>query len=78
MMGTRFIATKESPVPQSIKDALVSSRETDTTIILRSLANQDRVLNGEVAQKVLEMDPENSKAARMLELIRSIKYIDFV
>ena len=69
MMGTRFIATRESPVPQSIKDALVSSRETDTTIILRSLANQDRVLNGPLAQKVLEMEKSGAGLEELLTVI---------
>ena len=29
-MGTRFIATKEAPVHQNVKDALVNASELDT------------------------------------------------
>ena len=34
-MGTRFIATKEAPVHQNVKDALVNASELDTTLIMR-------------------------------------------
>ncbi|OUX31300.1 MAG: nitronate monooxygenase, partial [Pelagibacteraceae bacterium TMED258] len=33
-MGTRFIATKEAPVHQNVKDALVNASELDTTLIM--------------------------------------------
>ena len=69
MMGTRFMATKESPIPDSIKQALVGSRETDTAIILRSLRNQDRVLNGSVAQRVLEMEQRGAGLEELLTVI---------
>ncbi|MDA8712920.1 nitronate monooxygenase, partial [Alphaproteobacteria bacterium] len=36
-MGTRFIATKEAPVHQNVKDALVAASELDTTLIMRPL-----------------------------------------
>ena len=69
MMGTRFIATRECPAPQSIKEALVEARETDTVIILRSLANQDRVLNGKVAERVLEMERRGASLEELLTVI---------
>ena len=69
MMGTRFIATRECPAPQSIKEALVEARETDTVIILRSLANQDRVLNSKVAERVLEMERRGASLEELLTVI---------
>ena len=38
-MGTRFIATKEAPVHQNVKDALVAATERDTRLIMRPLRN---------------------------------------
>lgn len=44
-MGTRFIATKEAPVHQNVKEAIVAASELDTRLIMRSLRNTERVLN---------------------------------
>ena len=46
-MGTRFIATKEAPVHQNVKDALVKASELDTTLIMRPLRNTERVLKND-------------------------------
>ena len=35
-MGTRFLATKEAPIHQNVKDALVERSELDTNLILRT------------------------------------------
>lgn len=55
-MGTRFVATKEAPVHEALKQALVEHDETDTTLIMRSLRNTERVLDNEVAKKVREIE----------------------
>lgn len=55
-MGTRFVATKEAPVHEGLKHALVDHDETDTTLIMRSLRNTERVLDNEVARKVREIE----------------------
>jgi hypothetical protein len=44
-MGTRFIATKEAPVHQNVKDAIVAASELDTRLVMRPLRNTERVLN---------------------------------
>src|SRR3954464_2604141 len=43
-MGTRFIATKEAPVHDNVKQALVKASELDTRLIMRALRNTERVL----------------------------------
>ena len=51
-MGTRFIATKEAPVHQNVKDALVAASELDTTLIMRPLRNTERVLKNEAVERI--------------------------
>jgi nitronate monooxygenase len=46
-MGTRFIATREAPVHQNVKDTIVRASEVDTRLIMRSLCNTERVLEKE-------------------------------
>ena len=55
-MGTRFIATKEAPVHQNVKEALVAASELDTELIMRPLRNTERVLANDAVQKILEKD----------------------
>jgi hypothetical protein len=43
-MGTRFIATKEAPVHENVKQAIVAASELDTRLIMRPLRNTERVL----------------------------------
>ena len=44
-MGTRFMATKEAPIHDNVKQALVAATELDTRLIMRPLRNTERVLN---------------------------------
>ena len=55
-MGTRFIATKEAPVHQNVKDSLVNASELDTTLIMRPLRNTERVLKNEAVNRILEKE----------------------
>ena len=61
-MGTRFIATKEAPVHQNVKDALVQASELDTRLIMRPLRNTERVLNNPAVEKMLEVEKEKGDA----------------
>ena len=55
-MGTRFIATKEAPVHENVKKALVAASELDTRLIMRPLRNTERVLNNEAVERLLEKE----------------------
>jgi nitronate monooxygenase len=55
-MGTRFIATKEAPVHENVKRALVAASELDTRLIMRPLRNTERVLNNPAVEKILDIE----------------------
>lgn len=57
-LGTRFIATKEAPVHDNIKNALVAAGSGDTTLVMRSVRNTERVYKNSVALKVQEIEKE--------------------
>ncbi|QQN65998.1 nitronate monooxygenase [Bradyrhizobium diazoefficiens] len=57
-MGTRFIATREAPVHQNVKNALVAATELDTRLIMRSLRNTERVLKNANVDRLLEIERE--------------------
>jgi nitronate monooxygenase len=55
-MGTRFVATKEAPVHENVKQALVNHGERDTRLIMRTLRNTERVLHNPIVDKVLDIE----------------------
>ena len=55
-MGTRFVATKEAPVHDNVKQALIGHGERDTRLIMRTLRNTERVLHNPTVDKVLEIE----------------------
>jgi len=55
-MGTRFIATKEAPVHDNVKQAILNAKETDTRLVMRSLGNTERVLNNAATEKLLQKE----------------------
>src|SRR5512141_492882 len=57
-MGTRFIATKEAPVHENVKQALVAASELDTRLIMRPLRNTERVLTNAAVERLLQKERE--------------------
>jgi NAD(P)H-dependent flavin oxidoreductase YrpB (nitropropane dioxygenase family) len=57
-MGTRFMATREAPIHQKVKEAIVAGDERSTALILRSLRNTARVFGNAVARQAIEMERE--------------------
>ncbi len=57
-MGTRFIATKEAPVHENVKKAIVAASELDTRLIMRPLRNTERVLSNEAVERLLQKERE--------------------
>jgi len=55
-MGTRFIATKEAPVHEKVKQALVAASELDTRLVMRPLRNTERVMTNAAVERLLEKE----------------------
>src|SRR6185312_7599870 len=62
-MGTRFVATAECIAHGNYKRALVEARETDTSIIERSLGTPGRVLKNPAADRILELENAGERDA---------------
>jgi NADH:quinone reductase (non-electrogenic) len=54
-MGTRFMCTRESPIHQNVKAAIVAGSERDTELIFRPLRNTARVASNTVSRDVVEI-----------------------
>lgn len=55
-MGTRFLATREAPVHENLKQTLVDASELDTQLIFRKFKNTARVFKNSVAVEVAEIE----------------------
>jgi nitronate monooxygenase len=60
-MGTRFMATVEAPIHQSVKEAIVANDERATDLIFRTMRNTSRVARNAISQQVVEMEREGAK-----------------
>jgi len=71
-MGTRFIATKEAPVHENVKQAIVAASELDTRLVMRPLRNTERVLNNAAVERLLEKEQELGKDLQFQDIIEQV------
>ena len=74
-MGTRFIATKEAPVHQNVKEALVGASELDTTLIMRPLRNTERVLKNDAVTRIQEKEKELGENIQINDIMDELSLI---
>ena len=55
-MGTRFCATKEAPIHENFKQAMVANDERATDLIFRTLHNTARVARNAISQQVVAIE----------------------
>ncbi|RYF60469.1 MAG: nitronate monooxygenase [Comamonadaceae bacterium] len=71
-MGTRFVATKEAPVHENVKRAIVAASELDTRLVMRPLRNTERVLNNLGVQKILEIERERGADLQISDILEQV------
>ncbi|MCP4104757.1 MAG: nitronate monooxygenase [Desulfobacteraceae bacterium] len=71
-MGTRFIATKEAPVHENVKQAIVAATELDTRLIMRPLRNTERVLSNPAVERLLEKEKSLGKDIKFEDIIEEV------
>jgi nitronate monooxygenase len=71
-MGTRFIATKEAPVHDNVKAAIVAASELDTRLVMRPLRNTERVLRNAAADALLEKERSLGKDLKFEDIIDQV------
>lgn len=67
-MGTRFIATKEAPVHDNVKQAIVAASELDTRLVMRPLRNTERVLTNGAVERLLQKERELGAAITFADI----------
>jgi NAD(P)H-dependent flavin oxidoreductase YrpB (nitropropane dioxygenase family) len=67
-MGTRFMATREAPIHENVKKAIVAASELDTRLIMRSLRNTERVMINPGVERLLEIEREKGDALTISDI----------
>jgi nitronate monooxygenase len=60
-MGTRFMITREAPIHDNIKQALVKAGERDTNLMFRTMHNTARVFKNAISSEVVAMEKKGAK-----------------
>jgi nitronate monooxygenase len=71
-MGTRFIATREAPVHEKVKQAIVAASELDTRLVMRPLRNTERVLHNAAVDEILRIEKEKGAALEIKDIIQQV------
>jgi NAD(P)H-dependent flavin oxidoreductase YrpB (nitropropane dioxygenase family) len=71
-MGTRFIATKEAPVHDNVKQAIVAATELDTRLVMRPLRNTERVLKNAAVDRLLEKERSLGAGIKFEDIIGEV------
>jgi nitronate monooxygenase len=71
-LGTRFIATREAPVHQNVKDAIVAASELDTRLVMRPLRNTERVLVNAGVERLLEKEKALGASIKFEDIIPEV------
>ena len=71
-MGTRFIATKEAPVHDNVKQAIVDASELDTALVMRPLRNTERVLKNEAVEEILKIEREKGADLQITDILDQV------
>src|SRR5881392_2221067 len=71
-MGTRFVATKEAPVHDNVKQALVKATELDTVLVMRALRNTERVLKNKGVNELIEIEREKGASLKIEDILDQV------
>jgi nitronate monooxygenase len=71
-MGTRFIATKEAPVHENVKQAIVAATELDTRLVMRPLRNTERVLRNAATDRLLAKEAALGANLKFEDIIEEV------
>lgn len=72
-MGTRFLCTREAPVHERIKQALVAADERQTKLIFRTLRNTARVFGNAVASEVIAREQRGARFEDLRPLVAGVR-----
>jgi NAD(P)H-dependent flavin oxidoreductase YrpB (nitropropane dioxygenase family) len=77
-IGTRLLATRECPIHENLKQALIEATELDTLPVLGSLHNTLRAWKNRAALRVAELEAQGGEASEVLSLVAGVKLKEII
>lgn len=71
-MGTRFLATKEAPVHENVKQAILKATELDTRLVMKPLRNTERVLVNQGVERLLQKEKALGAAITFNDIVDEV------
>ena len=71
-MGTRFMVTKEAPIHENVKKAILEASELDTRLVMRPLRNTERVLKNGATDRLLEKEDRLGKDLKIDDIMDEV------
>ena len=68
IMGTRLLATREAPIHENLKEALLNAGELDTMLVMRSIGATHRVWKNAAALRCAELESEQASLPEILNV----------
>jgi nitronate monooxygenase len=72
IMGTRMMLTKEAPIHENLKQALLNASELDTMLIMRSIGGTHRVWTNTAAKKCAEIEARQGTLEEILSVVSGV------
>lgn len=69
IVGTRLLATKEAPIHNNLKKALIQASELDTILVMRSIGATHRVWANAAARRCLELEAQQADLSEILKVV---------
>ena len=68
IMGTRLLATREAPIHDNLKEALLNAGELDTMLVMRSIGATHRVWKNAAALRCAELESDQASLPEILNV----------
>jgi nitronate monooxygenase len=68
IMGTRLLLTKEAPIHDTLKQALINATELDTMLVMRSVGATHRVWANAAARRCAELEAGQADLQELLRI----------
>ncbi|MCF8142927.1 MAG: nitronate monooxygenase [Deltaproteobacteria bacterium] len=68
IIGTRLLTTREAPIHEALKEALVQASELDTMLVMRSIGATHRVWTNAAARKITELEANQAGLPEILNI----------
>jgi NAD(P)H-dependent flavin oxidoreductase YrpB (nitropropane dioxygenase family) len=73
IMGTRLLVTREAPIHENLKQALLQASELDTMLIMRSIGATHRVWANTAAKKCADLEASQANLPEILTIVAGDK-----